>query len=196
MIKNLTDNFLKEPKKSQTPVQVDESESVTNRVAGFILKKIFNEHNSCVTALAVVERPDLYKSTYLISSGWDRRICIWDLERLRLFDVFKNASSASFEQVEIACDGSVLDMVYCAKANTFAYSSTDSVCYIRKFSVRGGEMVLVDTLQGHRGEVNVICWHAKRSQWVSGGEDATVRIWVGYFCFDILITKGAKNTKS
>jgi len=185
LVNSLNQNFLREPEKPEKPIQADESESVTNRVAGFILKKIFNEHNSCVTALAVIERPDLYKTTYLVSSGWDRRICIWDLERLRLFDVFKNSSS-NFEEVEMACDGNVIDMCYCSKDNTFAYSSTDSMCYIRKFSERGSEMVLVNTLQGHHGEVNVICWYAQKSQWITGGEDTTIRIWVCDFLFFLL----------
>lgn len=34
-----------------------EVETATNRVAGFVLKKILCEHSSCVTSLVVVERP-------------------------------------------------------------------------------------------------------------------------------------------
>ena len=127
--------------------------------------------------MAVIERPDLFPSTYLISSGWDRRICIWDLERLRLFDLFRN-SSTKFEEIELASDGNILDMCYCAKDNLFGYASTDSMCYIRKFSQRGSDMVLVNTLQGHQSEVNCIKWFEKRSRWITGGEDTTVRIWV------------------
>jgi hypothetical protein len=40
----------------------NEGDSVTNRVAGFILKKVLSEHTSCVTSLVVIERPDLYPS--------------------------------------------------------------------------------------------------------------------------------------
>jgi WD40 repeat protein len=67
-----------------------ENESVTKRVAGYVLKKILAEHNSCVTCLVVIEKFDVYSSRYLISSGWDRRICIWDLDKLRLYDIFRN----------------------------------------------------------------------------------------------------------
>jgi hypothetical protein len=55
-------------------------DSVTNRVAGLILKKVLNEHRNCVTCLVSIERLDLYPLRYLLSSGWDRRICIWSLD--------------------------------------------------------------------------------------------------------------------
>ena len=182
---NLTNEsqFMKDannkPKKTPEMNKTDESESVTNRVAGFVLKKILSEHTSCVTSLAVIERPDIYQSTFVISAGWDRRICIWDLERLRLFDVFRN-SSTNFEEVELASDGNILDMDYNSKTNTFGYASTDSMCYIRKFSTRGSEMVLVNTLQGHQSEVNCIKWYSKKCLWITGGEDTTVRLWVSF----------------
>lgn len=41
----------------ETASKVDETDSVTNRVAGFVLKKILCEHSSCVTSLVVIERP-------------------------------------------------------------------------------------------------------------------------------------------
>ena len=153
-------------------------DSVTNRVAGLMLKKVLSEHTSCVTSLVVVDRLDLYSSRYLLSSGWDRRICIWDLEKLRLFDLFRNKNVNELEEVELASDGNILDMCYNEKSNLFAYASTDSVCYIRKFSTHGSEMMLVDTLQGHVSEVNCIRWNPSNCQWVTGGEDGSVRIWV------------------
>lgn len=156
----------------------DETDSVTNRVAGFVLKKILSEHTSCVTSLVTIDRPDLYNTKYLLSAGWDRRVCIWDLEKLRLFDLFRNKNSNSFEEVELASDGNILDMCYCEKNNYFAYASTDSMCYIRKFASYGSEMVLVNTLQGHLSDVNCIKWLAGKDNWITGGEDGTIRIWV------------------
>lgn len=51
--------------------------------------------------------------------------------------------------------------------------------YIRKFSTNGAKMTLVNTLQGHEGEVTCVRWniHGKGS-WVTGSEDGTIRIWV------------------
>ena len=70
-----------------------------------------------------------------------------------------------------------------AKHNLFGYASTDSMCYIRKFAVRGSEMVLVNTLQGHLSEVNCIRWYEAKSMWITGGEDGTVRLWVSLYLF-------------
>ena len=46
-------------------------DSVTNRVAGFKLKKIFAEHTSSVTAMTIVENKE-FKKSFLLSTGWDR----------------------------------------------------------------------------------------------------------------------------
>lgn len=156
----------------------DENDAVTNRVAGFILKKILSEHTSCVTSLVVIDRLDLYSTRYLLSAGWDRRVCIWDLEKLRLFDLFRNKNVNNFEEVELASDGNILDMCYCEKNDYFAYASTDSMVYIRKFATYGSEMVLVNTLQGHLSDVNCVKWIGAKEIWITGGEDGTVRIWV------------------
>ena len=155
-----------------------DSESVTNRVAGLVLKRVLSEHNSCVTSLVAIDRLDLYPSRYLLSAGWDRRICIWDLEKLRLFDLFRNKNSHNFEEAEVASDGNILDMCYNEKRDMFAYASTDMVCYVRKFSIHGSEMTLVGTLKGHVSEVNCIRWNPGKCHWITGGEDGSVRVWV------------------
>lgn len=158
--------------------KTEDGDSVTNRVAGYVLKKILSEHTSCVTSMVVIDRPDLFPNRFLLSAGWDRRVCIWDLDKLRLFDLFRNKNVNNFEEVELASDGNILDMCYCPKMNYFAYASTDSMCYVRKFATYGSEMVLVNTLQGHFSEVNCIKWIENKALWVTGGEDGTVRIWV------------------
>jgi hypothetical protein len=43
------------------------SDSVTNRVAGYVLKKILGEHTSCVTSLTLVEKNN---DKFLLSAGW------------------------------------------------------------------------------------------------------------------------------
>ena len=62
-----------------------------------------------------------------------------------------------------------------------AYASSDKMVYIRKFLPTGTAMVLLNTLQGHFAEVTCIEWNAIKETWVTGSEDATVRIWVGTF---------------
>ena len=39
---------------------------MTNRVAGFICKYVFSEHESCVTSLVVIERNKDLNSTYVV----------------------------------------------------------------------------------------------------------------------------------
>jgi hypothetical protein len=113
------------------------SDSVTNRVAGFVLKKILSEHtrlafdsenylisklinsislSSCVTSLVLVEKNN---DAFLLSAGWDRRICIWDLENIRLYDIFRNRATNNFDDIELACDGKqIVSIVFfdCAKS--------------------------------------------------------------------------------
>ena len=66
--------------------------------------------------------------------------------------------------------------VYCCR-NEFAHASSDKMVYIRRFSVKGVEMVLLNTLQGHFGEVMCVRWNHITECWVTGSEDSTVRIW-------------------
>ena len=62
--------------------------------------------------------------------------------------------------------------------NEIAYSSSDKMVYIRKFSPCGIEMVLLSTLQGHYNEVTCIKWNNIMKKWITGSEDGTIRIWV------------------
>lgn len=159
---------------------VNDNDSVSNRVAGFICKNILEEHDSCVTSLAVIGREKGYDSTFLLSAGWDRRIALWDLESGDLVDTLKNAQlSPRDEQVELACDGIITDLAYSPIRDEFAYSSSDHMVYIRKFSTRGEEMVLLNTLQGHFMEVTCVVWNHVKEKWITGSEDNTIRIWSG-----------------
>lgn len=134
---------------------------------------------------------------YLLSAGWDRRVCIWDLgyhpsngtwdnDRLRLFDLFRNKHVKNLDEVELASEGNILDMCYCEKYDWFAYACTDAVCYVRRFATCGSEMILVNTLHGHLSDVNCIRWMETKEVWVTGGEDNTIRIWVSFLFFYLL----------
>lgn len=80
----------------------------------------------------------------------------------------------------------------------FAYASSDRMVYIRKFSTNGAKMTLVNTLQGHEGEVTCVRWnvHGKGS-WVTGSEDGTIRIWVSNMeqCWSLSLIFLIKRTK-
>ncbi|MGH0118700.1 UNVERIFIED_CONTAM: hypothetical protein FKN15_027783 [Acipenser sinensis] len=154
------------------------SDSVTNRVSGFICKKVLAGHFHTVSGLAVVGKGSIYSTVYLISGGWDRRLCIWDLETGELQDTFCNPDLNGWHELkEVACDGVILDLAYSPTRNEFAYSSSDGLIYIRHFSPVGREMRLVHVLQGHQADITAIVWHHLSDKWISGSEDGTIRIW-------------------
>ncbi|KAJ3043664.1 hypothetical protein HDV00_004437 [Rhizophlyctis rosea] len=115
------------------------NDGVTNRVAGMTLKFSLPGHFEAVTAL--------------VSTGWDRRICIWDLTGARLQDVFRGGQPGGGGREELAADGIILDIEYCAERNEIAYASADKLAYVRRFSPKGDEMVLLAVLHGHEAEV-------------------------------------------
>ncbi|XP_041369826.1 uncharacterized WD repeat-containing protein all2124-like [Gigantopelta aegis] len=171
-----------------------ENDSVTNRVAGFICRYVFSEHLSSVTSLVVIGREYGFDRTYVLSAGWDSRICIWDLENGELHDTFRSPIVDRFnEKLDIACDGVILDMDYSPDNNEFAYASSDKMVYIRTFSPDGLKMVLVSTLLGHEGDVTCVHWNKITKKWVTGSEDGTVRIWSGTGlteCEQVLAVRG------
>ncbi|XP_030834052.1 uncharacterized protein LOC752732 [Strongylocentrotus purpuratus] len=169
-----------------------EIDSVTNRVAGFVCKNVLSGHSSCVTSMFLVGRQHGYGTTYLVSSGWDRRICIWDLESGSLVDRFRNVSEDGMNIEELACDGIVTDMDYSLSRNEFACASGDKMVYIRHFSQVGSEMTLRNTLQGHEGEVTQVTWCDFDDNWITSSEDGTIRLWSGdgMTCEQVINTHG------
>ncbi|XP_046853532.1 uncharacterized WD repeat-containing protein alr3466-like [Xenia sp. Carnegie-2017] len=156
-------------------------DSVTNRVAGFICQCVLSEHSSCITGIVAVEKSPRrrYETTFLISAGWDRKILIWDLEKLCLHDVFHSKSSINGKTScpELAADGMIMDLAYSPERDEFAYAATDKLVYIRKFSDNGSEMKLTGVLQGHEEDVTQVKWNAVISKWVTGSDDGSIRIW-------------------
>ncbi|KAI8611101.1 WD40-repeat-containing domain protein [Chytriomyces sp. MP71] len=148
------------------------NESVTNRVAGMTLKYTLSDHKDSVTGIACFFRDGRH---WMISTGWDRRICIFDLKLGKLHDVFRSQKGLGKE--ELAADGIILDMEYAPERNEFGYASADKSAYIRRFSSKGDEMLLQAVLIGHEAEVTKIKWSRRHQQWITGSEDRTIRIW-------------------
>ncbi|XP_038651245.1 uncharacterized protein LOC119965065 [Scyliorhinus canicula] len=172
----------------------EENGSVNDRVSGFVCKKVLSHHVQPVGGVAVVGRDQGYSTDYLISGGWDRRLCVWDLQAGVLHDTFFNTASGERSDVqELACDGAILDLAYSPKRNEFAYSSSDGMIYIRHFSPVASEMKLMSVLQGHEADITAVLWHSLLNKWLSGSEDGSIRIWSedGTQCEQNLITHGA-----
>lgn len=156
-----------------------ESAEVANRVVGFTLRKIFSEHTSLVTSLALVDDVESFGGVYLLSSGWDRHILIWDLTHFTLFSKYSNPKAEHTDEAESAANGSIQDMDYSPHLKYFAYASSDMCVYVRKFSTRGCEMDLMYILQAKiDSEVTCVKWNFMTNQWVTGMENGEIRIWV------------------
>ncbi|KAJ3051739.1 hypothetical protein HK097_007248 [Rhizophlyctis rosea] len=168
---------------------LDANGGVSNRVAGMTLKASLLGHTEAVTAITCFERDGMH---WLVSTGWDRRICIWDLKGARLQDVFRGGFPIGGGREELAADGIILDIEYCAERNEIAYASADKLAYVRRFSPKGDEMVLLAVLQGHEAEVTQVRWNQKYSQWITGSEDRTIRVWpsTGIPCLRIINNDG------
>ncbi|XP_069100581.1 uncharacterized protein [Pleurodeles waltl] len=180
---------------SETPPPEHEKDTAINkRKAGLICKKLLCGHSQTVSGLALVGLESGYGTVYLLSGGWDCRLCLWDLGSCTLKDTFSNSEEDRWSEAkEVACEGSILDLAYSPERRLFAYSSSDGQVYIRHFGQVSSEMTLVGVLQGHEADVTAILWHSRRDAWISGSEDGTIRIWDGNSsqCHRILNTKGA-----
>ncbi|CAF3091307.1 unnamed protein product [Rotaria socialis] len=156
----------------------EEGADVANRVVGFTLRKIFSEHESLVTSLALVDDVDSFGGVFLLSSGWDRRIFIWDLTHFILFSQYTNPKADHVDEAQTASQGNIHDMDYSPHLKYFAYASSDMCVYVRKFSPKGSEMDLMYILQAKiDSEVTCVKWNFIMNQWVTGMENGEIRIW-------------------
>lgn len=96
--------------------------AVTNRVAGMSLKATLMEHKESVTGIICLQHNSKH---WMVTTGWDRRLCIWDLSTLTLHDIFRNSAAAGKE--ELAADGIILSIDYSPECNEFGYTSSDKV---------------------------------------------------------------------
>ncbi|KAF6778505.1 hypothetical protein AHF37_02226 [Paragonimus kellicotti] len=89
-----------------------------------------------------------------LSSGWDRKICIWDLETGQLLDRYQDLKCAVQEMKEIAADGAILDMAYNEDLQVFGLSThCDGLC---RLTLHTG------------GPVTCFVWEATRGVLIAG----------------------------
>jgi hypothetical protein len=50
-----------------------------------------------------------------LSGGWDRNVCLWDIEAGKLVDKVRYQKVTSDNDGEIASDGVITDMAYCSE---------------------------------------------------------------------------------
>ncbi|GAB1605214.1 hypothetical protein Ahia01_000803200, partial [Argonauta hians] len=149
------------------------------RVADFICIFILEKHGASVTSFIAIDRTEGFGGTFLVSSGWDSQLCVWNLESGQLHDIYQGCPKRrkSRDNFLPACDGAILDMDYSPSLQEFIYASCDTMAYIRKFSSRTDQMLLQNTLQGHGGDVVACKWNGFISKWITATEHGFIRIW-------------------
>jgi WD40 repeat protein len=185
---------------STTGLSQSKTDSVSNRVAGTTLRYTLKEHKEPVSSVVCFYKEGTH---WLLSTGWDRRICLWDVKEGKLVDIFRqsvprfnqslsetslaklNARGSSNSNLfaggsaaeELCADDIVLGIEYAPDRGEFCYCSADKQAYVRKFSQNGSEMTLQVVLQGHEGDVTAVKWHKMNQNWITASEDRTIRIW-------------------
>ena len=96
-----------------------------------LLPDVFFGHENIVTSLAE------WGPNFLISSSWDKKLFVWDLDELDFvgaLTIHGNVSKNSADWAD-AADYEVIDICAAQSINRIALASTDSCVYIREFFV-------------------------------------------------------------
>eukprot|EP00002_Diphylleia_rotans_P001753 TRINITY_DN10992_c0_g1_i2.p1 TRINITY_DN10992_c0_g1~~TRINITY_DN10992_c0_g1_i2.p1 ORF type:complete len:1134 (+),score=246.54 TRINITY_DN10992_c0_g1_i2:1122-4523(+) len=165
------------PKKEPaTPAQNAKPELIEScRLKGFIFEsaaKCLNHHDGFITHASVTE-----SSIYTVSN--DRKIFRCDINRptstktklVEHGDLIRSMILVSEGQMLGESSGSSSQ-----EADLLVYGCKDRL--IRIYDIKSGQ--IIQTLQGHRGEVISLCYGRTTSAGdvlISGGEDATIRVW-------------------
>ncbi|CAH8448057.1 unnamed protein product [Schistosoma bovis] len=159
-------------------------ESVSRHLFGMKCRYVLVEHKDSVTCLLYIDyKMHPIHQWILLTSGWDRCICIWNLKSGKLIDKFLETQSLDQNPSQKASKGAILDMAYNSELDIFAYACSDCLIYVRKFSLNGNEMHLQTKLIGHNGPVNCIVFNpsnvenGNQGEWITGSDDCTIRIW-------------------
>ncbi|XP_032996374.1 vegetative incompatibility protein HET-E-1-like [Lacerta agilis] len=137
-------------------------------VAGFTCRTVLCGHTGMVTALAVAASDAELYFPYLLSGGWDGKLCLWDLHNHSLQNAFSSLPGDN---------GPILDLAYSPKRREFAFSSSTGRVFICAFNPHCADLVLLAELCGHKAAVVALVWHPLEDKWVSGAEDGSIRLW-------------------
>ncbi|XP_042307925.1 uncharacterized WD repeat-containing protein alr2800-like isoform X2 [Sceloporus undulatus] len=137
-------------------------------VAGFTCRTVLCGHTSLVTALTLAGDDTDTCFPYLLSGGWDGRLCLWDLQNHSFLNAFSNLPM-NYEPI--------LDMAYSSKRREFAFSSSTGRVFICAFKPLCADLVLLTELCGHKATVVALLWHPFTNKWVCGAEDGSIQLW-------------------
>ncbi|KAL8212212.1 UNVERIFIED_CONTAM: hypothetical protein K2H54_040728 [Gekko kuhli] len=123
-------------------------------VAGFACRTVLCGHTGMVTALTLAGGDTTICFPYLLSGGWDGRLCLWDLQNHSLQNEFSSVPGNS---------GPILDMDYSPK---------------RVYDPNSG--VQVQSHTGHQDSIKSVIHVPEMEQYVSVSLDGTVCMWKAY----------------
>ncbi|XP_025020270.1 uncharacterized protein LOC103050984 [Python bivittatus] len=124
-------------------------------------------HTGMITALALVKSENGSHVPYLLSGGWDGRLCLWNLHNRSLQNAFSSLPGDN---------GPILDVAYSQNRREFAFSSSTGV-FICAFSPDCADLELLAELCRHKTTVIALAWHPQENKWVTGAEDGTIQLW-------------------
>ncbi|XP_060094291.1 uncharacterized protein LOC132571507 isoform X1 [Heteronotia binoei] len=136
-------------------------------VAGFACRTVLCGHTGMVTALTLAGTDTTICFPYLLSGGWDGRLCLWDLQNHSLQNEFSSIPGNN---------GPILDMAYSPKRREFALSFSTGRIFICAFNPHCINLVLLAEL-GHQASAVALVWHPLEDKWVSGSEDGSIHLW-------------------
>eukprot|EP00123_Amoebidium_parasiticum_P014993 comp22732_c2_seq1/m.35399 comp22732_c2_seq1/g.35399 ORF comp22732_c2_seq1/g.35399 comp22732_c2_seq1/m.35399 type:complete len:484 (-) comp22732_c2_seq1:700-2151(-) len=120
-------------------------------------------HDDYVKCLAYAHRAGRFAS-----AGFDRRICLWDLNT--------QASGAAAGSPELVLEGHK-NSIYCLDMNTSASvvvsGSTEKL--LRVWDTRSGKKIA--KLKGHADMVKAVCVSSDGTKCLSGSSDGTIKLW-------------------
>nr|XP_060621645.1 uncharacterized protein LOC132769061 isoform X1 [Anolis sagrei ordinatus] len=137
-------------------------------IAGFTCRMVLCGHTGMVTALTLAGDYTDIHFPYLLTGGWDGRLCLWDLRNHSLLNDFSSLPG-NYE--------AILDVAYSPKRREFAFSCSTGQVFICAFNPLCTDLLLLTELSGLKATVVALVWHPLKDKWVCGTEDGSIRIW-------------------
>ncbi|XP_026576843.1 uncharacterized protein LOC113449933 [Pseudonaja textilis] len=136
-------------------------------ISDLICRIVLCGHTGMITALALVTDENGVHAPYLLSGGWDGRLCLWNLQKRSFQNAFSNLPGDN---------GPILDVACSQNRREFAFSTSTGV-FICAFNFHCADLELMAELCGHKITVLALAWHPQQNKWVTGAEDGTIQVW-------------------
>ncbi|XP_034297804.1 uncharacterized protein LOC117679721 isoform X3 [Pantherophis guttatus] len=144
-------------------------------ISDLICRIVLCGHTGMITALALVTNENGIHAPYLLSGGWDGRLCLWNLQKRSFQNTFSNLPGDNGPILDVACSQNSLHP-HSHEKREFAFSTSTGV-FICAFNFHCADLELMAELCGHKITVLALAWHPQQNKWVTGAEDGTIQLW-------------------